>query len=127
MKRTALPQRTKRIERKTRLRNRGGTSFKLTPDDKAQWKWMKPMTEELGPCDCECGRWGYRQRAHLHARGNGGRVLNNIVLLLPLCHSLQEKRMRAFVAELAAEGRPVDLHAKARGHTAQWRKETGRG
>lgn len=96
--------------------------FKLTADDKAQWKWMYPMTQERGICDCGCWRWGWRQRAHLHAKGNGGRVLNNIVLLLPVCHDAQEKDTDRFEATMN-----VDLHAKARGHTAQWRKETGCG
>lgn len=110
------------IARHTRLRNRGGTMFKLTADDKAQWKWMKPMTEERGPCDCECGRWGYRQRAHLIPRSRTGMVLDNIALLLPACHDEQEKNTGRFCIL-----RNVDLYAKARARTAQWRKETGRG
>ncbi len=113
---------TKPIGRKTPLRNRGGSMFKLTPDDKAQWKWMKPFTEVSGPCDCECGRWGYRQRAHLLARSRGGRVVDNIVLLLPMCHDEQEKNTEQFSVL-----RGVDLYQKAAGHTAQWREETGRG
>ena len=117
MKRTA-------IKRKTRLRNRGGSMFPLTAEDKAQWRWMKPLTESQGPCDCECGRWGYRQRAHLHAKGSGGHVVNNIVMLIPACHDRQEKRTNAFMAELAVGGWIVDLYAKARAHTIQWRKET---
>ena len=96
--------------------------FPLTAEDKAQWKWMKPMTEKLGPCDCECCRWGYRVRAHLIPRSRTGMVLGNVVLLLPACHVHQEKRTEEFCTECG-----VDLYAKARGHTARWRKETGRG
>jgi hypothetical protein len=95
--------------------------FKLTADDKAQWAWMKPRTEECGPCDCECGVWGYRQRAHLIPRGRGGMVLDNIALLLPVCHDEQEKNTGQFCIH-----HNVDLYKKAAAHTAQWRKETGR-
>ncbi len=118
MKRTALPNRTKPMARKTQLRNRGGSMFKLTPDDKAQWKWMYHFTEVLGQCDCECGHWGFRQRAHLLARSRGGRVLDNIALLLPMCHDEQEKDTERFCVR-----RRVDLYQKAAGHTAQWREE----
>ena len=62
------------------------------------------------------------------AKGNGGRDLNNIALLCPTnpfllrkgCHERQEKKTEKFEA-----ANNVDLHAKARAHTAQWRKETG--
>ena len=124
MKRTPI-KRGKPLARKSRLKsNRNGSMFPLTAEDKAQWRFMKPMTEYLGPCDCECGRWGYRQRCHLHARSRGGRVENNVVLLVARCHGGQEKRTNSFMAELAANGRIVDLYATARQHTAQWRKET---
>ncbi len=92
--------------------------FKLTPDDKAQWKWMYPMTHELSPCDCGCGRWGHRQRAHLIPRSRTGMVVDNIVLLLPDCHAEQEKLTRRF-----CRIRDVDLYKIAAAHTAQWRKE----
>lgn len=108
------------IGRHTRLRNRGGSMFPLTDDDKAQWKWMYPMTPERGPCD-GCAVWGYLMRCHLLARGNGGRVIDNIVLLDIGCHERQEKRTALYEAEM-----DVDLHAIAAAHTAQWRKETGR-
>ena len=92
--------------------------FPLTDDDKAQWKWMKLATEVCGPCDCECGKWGYRQRAHLIPRSRGGKVLDNIALLLPGCHKKQEKNTGQFCVH-----RNVDLYKKATAHTAQWRKE----
>ena len=112
LKRTAL-------QRNTRLERKGGSMFPLTADDKAQWKWMKPMTEKLGPCDCECGRWGYRERAHLIPRSKTGMVVDNVVLLFSTCHKSQEKRTEEYCID-----RGVDLHAKAEGWTAQWRKET---
>ena len=124
MKRTPLRSRSqlkrgKPIARHTPLRHGNGTSFKLTADDKAQWKWMKQFTEVSGPCDCECGRWGYRQRAHLIARSRGGRVLDNITLLLPVCHDEQEKDTEQFCVH-----RGVYMYKIAAAHTAQWRKET---
>ena len=124
MKRGGNLKRTGSLSRKKRLRNRNGSMVPLTADDKAQWRWMKPLTEELGPCDCECGVWGYRQRAHLIPRSRTGQVVDNVVLLLPACHDRQEKRTNWFTAELATEGRIVDLYETARQHTAQWRKET---
>ena len=109
--------------------------FKQSADDKAFFAWLgrKIRLERLS-CD-GCGRIAWQHRAHLDAKGNGGHDLNNIALLCPTnpfllrkgCRQRQEKRTDAFMAELAAEGRPADLYAKARGHTAQWRKETGRG
>ena len=33
------PLKRSRIKRNTPLRNRGGSMFKLTDDDRAQWKW----------------------------------------------------------------------------------------
>ena len=129
MKRTALPQRTKPMKR-TRLNNRGGSMFKLTPDDRAQWAWMGDRRPQ--PCDV-CGYRTY-SRCHVIARSHGGLVLNNIVWLCEHhhapdgvvvlgCHSRQEKRHLAFTAELEAEGNPVSLFVVAAGHTAQWRKE----
>lgn len=119
---------TKPIGRKTRLHNRGGTMFKLTADDKAQWKWMGTLARsERLPCD-GCGRFAWLSRCHLLAKSKGGRVIDNIALLcedtpcIPGCHPRQEKNVDRFIEQT---GR--DLHAKARGHTAQWRKETGRG
>lgn len=114
---STLARPTKAIARHTRLRNRGGSMFKLTADDKAQWKWMFQFTEVSGPCDCECGRWGYRHRAHLIPRSRTGAVLDNVALLLPVCHDEQEKNTERFCVR-----RDVDLYAKARGHTAQWQK-----
>ena len=123
MKRTPLRsqsqlKRGKPLTRKTRLHAKGGSMFKLTADDKAQWKWMKPRTEDCGPCDCECGCWGYRQRCHLVARSQGGRILDNVVFLLPVCHDEQEKNTGRFCTD-----RRVDLIEKAKGWTAQWLKE----
>ncbi len=109
-------------QRRTPLRKRGGSMFPLTADDKAQWKWMKPMTEKLGPCDCGCYRWGYCVRAHLIPRSRTGMVLGNVALLLPLCHEAQEKNTEQFCIN-----RNVDLYKKAAAHTARWRRETGRG
>ncbi len=126
---------TKPIGRKTPLRNRGGSMFKLTADDKAMWNWLGEYAKNPHRCD-GCGWFTHLSRCHLLAKGSGGRVVDNIALLCeqeivdtdlgPLaiagCHTLQEKRTDAFIAET---GR--DLYASARGHTAQWRKETGRG
>ena len=108
--------------------------FKLTADDKAQWKWMGSYAKEPHRCD-GCRRFTYLSRAHLLAKSRGGRVLNNIVLLCEIetspaddmrvtnvgCHGKQEKRTEKFEAE-----HNVDLYAIAAAHTAQWRKETGR-
>ena len=131
-------ERTKRMKRSA-LRNRGkrGSMFKLTPDDKAQWKWMG----ERRPQSCDvCGHPTY-SRCHLISRSHGGLVNGNIVWLCEPhlqiglgppegfstgCHARQEKRTLAFMAEMEAEGNPVNLFAKAAGHTAQWREETGR-
>ena len=109
---------TKPIDRHTRLHNRGGTSFKLSPDDKAMWKWLGQLIKERLPCD-GCGRITWLSRCHLLARSRGGRVGDNIALLDPGCHDLQEKRTDQFI-----EATGVNLYAKARGHTARWRKET---
>ncbi len=113
---------TKRIARRTCLHAKGGSMFKLSADDEAQWKWMYPMTQERGPCDCGCGVWGYRQRAHLIPRSRTGMVLDNIALLIPVCHDAQEKNTGPFCTH-----RNVDLYAIAAAHTAQWRKETDGG
>ena len=121
------------IKRNTPLRHGNGTAFKLTADDKAQWKWMAKQR----PVACDVCRYPTYSRCHLDARGSGGRVNDNVVWLcerhsvsnvrpLPGCHSRQEKRTSAFMAELEVEGNPVDLYAIAAAHTAQWRKETGR-
>ena len=126
---------TKPIARHTRLHNRGGSMFKLTADDKAQWKWFGEYVKRPHRCD-GCAHYTYLSRCHLLAKGKGGRVIDNIALLcegeivgtdlgplaIPGCHELQEKRTERFEAETG-----VDLYAKARAHTAQWRKETGRG
>ena len=118
---STLAAASKPIARKTRLRNRGGTSFKLTPDDKALWKWLGELTKgQRLPCD-GCGATRYLFRCHVLAKSRGGRVLDNIVLLDLGCHERQEKRTEQFEA-----AHNVDLHTKARGHTAQWRKDTGR-
>ena len=109
------------IKRNTPLRHGHGTAFKLTADDKAQWKWMGERARGVRlPCD-GCGAWRYLFRCHLLAKGSGGRVLNNIVLLDLGCHDAQEKRTEKYEAEMN-----VDLHAFAAAHTAQWRKEKGR-
>ncbi len=93
--------------------------FKLTADDIALWWWLGKLTKgQRLPCD-GCGVYGYLFRCHLLARGNGGRVVDNIVLLDVGCHELQEKRTAQYEAE-----HDVDLYAKARAHTARWRKET---
>ena len=120
--------RTKPFRRKTRLRNRGGTMFKLSADDKALWKWLGLLTRsERLPCD-GCARTLWLVRCHLLAKSKGGRVVNNISLLCqhtpthPGCHSRQEKNTDRYIEETG-----VDLYAKARGHTAQWRKEADRG
>ena len=121
---------TKPIARQTPLRNRGGTSFKLTPEDIAQWEWMGEQRPQ--PCDA-CGYRTY-SRCHIVARSHGGLVVNNIVWLCEHhdvpgvglvrgCHTRQEKRHLTFMAELEAEGNPVNLFAIAAAHTAQWRKE----
>jgi hypothetical protein len=113
-------------ERRTRLRNRGGTSFKLSADEKVMWKWLGHLIKERLPCD-GCGRITWLSRCHLLAKSRGGRVINNIALLcedtpcIPGCHSRQEKDTDRYV-----EATGVNLYAKACGHTAQWRKETGR-
>ena len=118
---------TKPIDRHTPLRNRGGTSFKLSPDGKAMWKWLGLLTiGQRLPCD-GCGRYQWLSRSHLLAKSRGGRVLNNIALLCedtithPGCHPRQEKNTDRYIEQTG-----VDLYAKARGHTARWRKETGR-
>ncbi|KKN38016.1 hypothetical protein LCGC14_0757810 [marine sediment metagenome] len=127
LKRTAL-------QRNTRLERKGGSMFKLTADDKAQWEWMAAQRPQ--PCDV-CG-YRTHSRCHIIARSHGGSVLDNVIWLCEDhqigdglrrrgCHSLQEKRHLAFMAELEAEGNPVNLSAVASAHTAQWRKETGRG
>ena len=109
---------TKPIARHTPLRNRGGSMFKLTADDIALWWWLGELTKgHRLPCD-GCGVYRYLFRCHLLAKGNGGRVIDNIVLLDIGCHESQEKRTAAYEAEMG-----VDLYAKARAHTAQWRKE----
>lgn len=77
------------------------------------------MTEERGPCDCECGLWGYRHRAHLIPRSRTGMVLDNIALLIPAHHDDQEKDTGQFCMR-----RNVDLYKKAAAHTVQWWKET---
>ncbi len=95
--------------------------FKLTADDKAQWKWMGELAKACRqPCD-GCGWVLWLMRCHVVPRGRGGRVIDNIVFLDCACHDAQEKKNEQYEAEM-----DVDLHAKARGHTAQWRKETGR-
>ena len=120
-----------RLERKTRLRNRGGRMFKQTPDDKLYWDWFK--WRRLA-CDA-CGYWP-ASAAHLMKRGSGGKDLHNLVWLceshsepdnygrtwIQGCHPQQEGRTDAFVNEIG-----VDLYAIAAAHTAQWRKEKGRG
>ena len=115
------------IKRNTPLRNRGGSMFKLTPDDKAMWKWLGLLTRsERLQCD-GCARTLWLVRCHLLAKGNGGRVIDNIALLCqhtpthPGCHLRQEKNTDRYIEETG-----VDLRAKARGHTAQWRKEMDR-
>jgi len=108
---------TKPIARHTRLRNRGGSMFKLTADDKTLWKWLS-VYRESRHCD-GCGAWGFfLHRAHLLAKSRGGRVVDNIALLCGGCHEAQEKKTEQFIAETG-----IDLYAKAHGHTAQWRKE----
>ena len=93
--------------------------FKLTADDIALWWWLGKLTKgQRLPCD-GCGVYRYLFRCHLLAKGSGGRVIDNIVLLDIGCHDRQEKKTEKYEAEMG-----VDLHAKARGHTAQWRKET---
>ena len=120
-------------QRNARLRNRGGPMFKLTAEDVAQWEWMAAQRPQ--PCDV-CSYPTY-SRCHIIARSHGGLVLGNAVWLCEDhyigdglrrrgCHSLQEKRHLAFMAELEAEGNPVNLFAVAAAHTARWRKETGR-
>ncbi len=112
---------TKPIARHTPLRNRGGSMFKLTDDDIALWWWLGELAKGQ-PRRCDgCGAWRYLFRCHLLAKGSGGRVIDNIVLLDIACHEQQEKRTALYEAE-----HDVDLYAKARGHTAQWRKETER-
>ena len=114
------PLKRSRLERKTRLRHGRGTSFKLTADDIALWWWLGELTKgQRLPCD-GCGVWRYLFRCHLLARGNGGRVVDNIALLDVGCHEAQEKRTDQFNAEMN-----VDLYAIAAAHTAQWQKETG--
>ena len=123
---------TKPIARHTPLRNRGGRQFKQTPEDKAFWKWMG----ERRPQPCDACTYPTCSRCHCIPRSGGGRDLDNLVYLCedrheiingnpvgkPVrgCHSRQEKRCGAFCTETG-----VDLYAKARGHTAQWRKEGG--
>ena len=131
MKRTALPNRTKPMKRTAIGHNRGGSSFKLSADDKAMWRWLGNYARTPRACD-GCGRTARLSRAHLWAKSRGGRVVGNIVLLCEQesvdtvlgtlaivgCHNLQEKRTDAFIMET---GR--NLYATARGHTAQWREE----
>ena len=109
------------IKRNTPLRHGNGTAFKLTRDDVALWKWLRELTRDQGlPCD-GCGKTLWLFRCHLLAKGNGGRVIDNIVLLDLGCHESQEKRTEKYQAEMG-----VDLYAIAAAHTAQWRKETER-
>ena len=118
---------TKPIGRKTRLRYRGGTSFKLSADEKILRKWLGQLVKERLPCD-GCGRITYLSRCHLLAKSKGGRVVDNIALLcedtpcIPGCHPRQEKNTDQFI-----EATGVNLYAKARGHTARWRKEVEHG
>ena len=113
------PLKRTRLERNTRLDRKGGSMFKLTADDVALWKWLAKLTYgERKPCD-GCGVWGYLFRCHLLARGSGGRVIDNIVLLDFMCHNKQEKQTAKYEAEMG-----VNLYAIAAAHTAQWRKET---
>ncbi len=125
---------SKPIARHTPLRNRGGSMFKLTAEDVAQWEWMAEQRPQ--PCDV-CGYRTY-SRCHVIARSQGGLVLDNVVWLCEDhymgdglrrrgCHSLEEKRHLPFMAELEAEGNPVNLFAVATAHTARWRKETDHG
>ena len=108
-------------QRTTRLRNRGGTMFHLSADDRAMWRWLGELTKgQRLPCD-GCGVWRYLFRCHLLARSRGGRVIDNVALLDVECHRRQEKKTEQFNV-----ANDVDLYAKARGHTAQWRKETER-
>lgn len=128
------PLKRSRLERKTRLRNRGGRMFKQTLDDRAFWRWLR----ERCPQPCDVCAYPTRSRCHCVPRSRGGLDLNNTVYLCedrhaivnddpvgkPIrgCHSKQEKRCGAFCVETG-----VDLYAIAAAHTAQWRKETGRG
>ena len=124
---STLSNRKAPLQQKTRLHSKGGTSFKLSPDGKAMWKWLGQLVKERLPCD-GCGRIAWLSRCHLLARSRGGRVGDNIALLcedtpcIPGCHPRQEKNTDQFI-----EATGVNLYAKARGHTARWRKETGRG
>ena len=107
------------LKRKTRLERKGGSMFKLTADDIALWWWLGKLTKgQRLPCD-GCGVCRYLFRCHVLAKGNGGRVIDNIVLLDIWCHDRQEKKTEQFNAEMG-----VDLYAIAAAHTAQWRKET---
>ena len=108
------------IKRNTRLRHGHGTAFKLTAADVALWKWLRALIREQRlPCD-GCGKTLWLFRCHLLAKGNGGRVIDNIVLLDLGCHERQEKRVEKYQAETG-----VDLYAIAAAHTAHWRKEMG--
>ena len=109
------------IARHTRLHNRGGRQFKQTDDDAKYWNWLAHQMQWLLPCDgCAIHKWV--TRAHLIPRSRGGHDCYNIALLCIPCHRAQEKRTDAYIAETG-----VDLYEKAAAHTAQWRKETGRG
>lgn len=109
---------TKPIARHTRLRNRGGSMYYLSADDRAMWNWLGELTKgERLPCD-GCGVHRYLFRCHLLPRSRGGRVIDNVALLDVWCHEQQEKKTEQFNA---ANG--VDLYAKARERTNQWRRE----
>ena len=108
------------LKRNMRLRHGNGTAFKLTADDIALWWWLGKLTKGVRlPCD-GCGVWRYLFRCHVLAKSQGGRVIDNIVLLDVGCHESQEKRVAKYEAE-----HNVDLYAIAAAHTAQWRKEAG--
>ena len=124
---STLPAPTKRMERKTSLRNRGGRMFPQSPADQAYWDALGLLVRRLLPCD-GCGRWTLLSRCHVLARSKGGRDLDNIALLcghewahtdigsvkVAGCHELSEKKPEKFMADTGK-----DLYAIARERTAR--------
>ena len=115
------------------IKRKGGRMFKQSEEDKLYWDWFK---EERRACDV-CGRWP-ASCAHLLKRSAGGKDRNNLVYLcedrfdveeLPVkgCHSRQEGRTAAFIAELSEAGTPVNLYAKARDYTERFDRKRKEG
>jgi 5-methylcytosine-specific restriction endonuclease McrA len=101
------------LTRTTRLKAQGGRQFQKRHDP-AYWRWLGACVREGAICD-GCGVQRAWSRSHLVPRSQGGDDRDNVALLCPTCDRLSEKRVAAFERETG-----VDLHAKARAHTARY-------